>query len=482
MPFWGSIAQGTEDAQDNYVKREMQKLRLREAQDEEKRQQDVMKNSGALLRAQQALMPPPPQQQAPQPPQPAQSSQPQQPPQQQQPPQMGGMPGIGPFSQQPSPPRQQMPPMGGMPGLPMMSRPSAMPPYEAPKAPPQQPQPQQVPQPPQQGGMGGPGQYSATQLAQTIQKMNPGIDPETVIRLVERNAGLLNVEGRMALAYMKEKLAEKDEERKTTQGDRKLDQGEAKEGRLERGAQGETPLSQSIIDRNKGQANASNARANKAAGGGSAGMKPGKPVVFQGEDGQTYSRVLMSDGSIVVRDSKGHVKEDGVKPKGSAGQETMRRTVELDLSEIDMSLKNMAKDMSQTSSLFFMDHAEKGAFTRWTENKLTPTEKQLYDVYSNRIASAIAGIQSMGRGQVSDEKIKQAQKLVPQPGDDPATIKTKLAYIKGIRDNAASIMQGKKADEIKPETSPEDQAAISWAKANPADPRAKKILELHPGS
>lgn len=465
------MAAGFRDAQDDYVRQQLDKLKLERAQDEWKRQQDVMKNSGTLMRAQEYLQSQP----QIQPPPPGQQSQPQQQPR----PPMGGGGMPPPFA-----PGMAGPPQGGMPqmgGRPPMGMPGQMPPYQAPQAPQQpQPQAQEVPKPPQGGQMGQPGMYSATQLAQTIQKMNPGIDPETVIRLVERNASMLNIEGRMALQFMKEKLAEKESERKTGQGDRGLDIKQEQQDRLKATAQGENKLGAAKIGLMGAQAEAAKARANRPA---ASSMKPGKPVMFQDENGQTFSQVLMPDGSIITRDASGRPVEGGVRRKGAAGQETMRNTVQLDLSEVDYSLENMSKD--GTASLFFMDHGDKGALTRWRDNKLTPTEMQQYDVYANRIASAIAGIQSMGRGQVSDEKIRQAQKLVPQPGDEPATIQAKKAAIKRIRDNAAAIMGGKKADDLRgapAALSPEDQAAVNWAKSHPNDPRAKKILEMHPGA
>lgn len=201
----------------------------------------------------------------------------------------------------------------------------------------------------------------------------------------------------------------------------------------------------------------------------------GKPKVFVGEDGKAYSQMMTRDGQIITRDAMGRVvNPDGAPTPVTPSQTTMRNTVKLDISEIDYALENMRSHPGQTASIFFQDKG-KGTLARWYDNKLTPEEYQEYDVYANRIATAIAGMQSMGRGQVSDEKIRQAQKLVPVPGDSDGTIQTKFAQIQRIRDNANQILAGKTPDQIQGGHSDKDKEALDWANAHPDDPRSAKI-------
>ena len=132
------------------------------------------------------------------------------------------------------------------------------------------------------------------------------------------------------------------------------------------------------------------------------------------------------------------------KMKNAGGKEmtpTMKHAVQLDIRELNQSLEKIGTLKTQTGSPFFS--AEKpGFWSSLTGKAATPEEMQVYDVYANRIAVAIAGVQSMGRGLISDSKVNEARKLVPTLGDKPETIKAKLAQIKAITDMAAQEMGG----------------------------------------
>lgn len=61
----------------------------------------------------------------------------------------------------------------------------------------------------------------------------------------------------------------------------------------------------------------------------------------------------------------------------------------------------------------------------------------------------------------------------------PDFAKSAYGVIKKVTPRQEEVMAGKVDTPKKAEMSNEDKAAISWAKKNPKDPRAKKILEMH---
>ena len=118
---------------------------------------------------------------------------------------------------------------------------------------------------------------------------------------------------------------------------------------------------------------------------------------------------------------------------------TMRKSVELDIKELTQALDKLSTLKTHTGSPFFSEE-KPGVFAQMAGKGVTPAEMQTYDVYANRIAVGIASIQSMGRGQVSDSKVREAKKLVPQLGDKPETIEAKLQQIRAITHMAQEEM------------------------------------------
>lgn len=110
----------------------------------------------------------------------------------------------------------------------------------------------------------------------------------------------------------------------------------------------------------------------------------------------------------------------------------MRASVELDMKEIEYGLDQIEKLKTDKASMFFEDRATGNALTRFLKQSVTPSQQQEYDALANRFAMAIASVQSMGRGQISDAKIAEAKKLIPVPGDTKATVDTKLKTIRRI--------------------------------------------------
>lgn len=496
-PFWGSGVAGYWSGIDDNLNRQQAMMALQQMRDQQAGQ-------GAIADALATMQPPPRQ---PQPPMPGQQSMPQQQPQQapqgpqQGPPgQMGPPPGQG--APRGAPGAQRMgpvgmpPPMGAQGG----QQGGQLPPYTAPRPPqPQQPPQQPMGAPPQgqQGGMPPLPPQAQQAAAQAVQSTLPnlfdmakkltaaGITGPVLYHALQQYQGMLSVEGKQQLAELNLALRAQTAQINELKAEAAKTQADAAAKRAGTSARGEdrregmapdehAPLWQSQVDKNEAQAR----RLDRSAGvgaGGAGGGRPGKPQMFTDANGNVFSRVLLPDGSISVRDSKGRqVGQDGepMPQQASPGQQTMRNSVKLDVFELDNALSQM-KDIGGTVSLFFGDKDDKGALRRWADNKATPDDMQNYDVAANRVAAAIASIQSMGRGQVSDEKIKQARKLLPAPGDTERTIQNKLKNIQMIREGANAIMSGKDPSAMLKgasfATEAEAEAAVKAGKIKPGD-------------
>jgi hypothetical protein len=134
-------------------------------------------------------------------------------------------------------------------------------------------------------------------------------------------------------------------------------------------------------------------------------------------------------------------------PKGSqTGQTvadkmnpTMLASVRLDIGEVDLALGNIKKLATDTAGPYYAyDHA--GPLGNIMGRALTSDQQQQYETAMNRMAVAIASMQSMGRGQISDAKVNEARKLVPQLGDKPGNRKFKLQQIQKLRDKAEQTL------------------------------------------
>lgn len=159
---------------------------------------------------------------------------------------------------------------------------------------------------------------------------------------------------------------------------------------------------------------------------------------------------------------------------GKGMSPTMKHSVQMDIQELNQSLEKIGTLKTKKGSPFF--NADKpGFWSSLTGKAATPEEMQVYDVYANRMAVAIASIQSMGRGQVSDSKVREARKLVPTLGDKPETIKAKLAQIRAITGMAQKEMnqEGSPAAGSSFSTEAEAEAA---AKAGTLKPGARVTI------
>lgn len=481
----GAVGSGFFQGQDERLRRQMMENQLFQSQ-QQQQGLAALANAYGTMNAPQ-VQPPPQVAPAPNPGQPSQpAGQPQGvppgmgpppggPPQGMPPPQGLG-PQRGPIGMPPpqgQPPMGQGMPQGGVPRPPVNAAPPPIPPYTAPQAP-------QVPGPQAGGAPGMPPQGDpVTQAVQStlpsLQDMaktlrSQGLSGMALFAALSQHSQFLNMDGKRELAQIAQQVrllqaqaagvrAGAAQENADTNR-QKAGTGAAAEARREATAEGTNALGAATIGEKQARAQHLHQMGAQASAG-----KPGKPQVFTDADGKMYSSVLLPDGQIVVRDAQGRqLAEEDVPQRVTPGQATMIHTVQLDEREIDMSLDLMRKAGPEaTASAFFDTSKDKGALTRWTENSLTSEEYQKYDVAANRIATAVAGIQSMGRGQVSDEKIRQARKLVPAPGDKTGTINRKLDYIQGIRDWADAIIRGKK--KLVTPTA----ADRAWAKAHPED-------------
>lgn len=476
----GSLGTGYFEGQDELLRRRMLENQL---QQQLQQQQGLAALANAYGQLQQPPVAPAPN--------PGQPSMPAQPPQggmQMQPPPTGGAggpPGIPPQGVPPPRMGPQFGPVGmpqpqGMQPPPAQMPPQASPPmrpYTAPQAP-------QVPGPQAGAGPGMPQIQPAPTdpTTQAVQSRLPGLEEMAktlrdqglsgmaLFEALQAHQQFLNMDGKRELAQISGQvrmLLAENAGRRADIAQEIADTGRQNAGtrasdaaRREATAEGTNALGAATIEEKQAHAQHLRQMGAQASQG-----KPGKPQVFTDADGKMYSSVLLPSGEIVVRDAKGRqLAEEDVPQKVTPGQATMIHTVQLDERELDMSLDLMRKAGPEaTASAFFDTSKDKGALTRWVENTLTPEDYQTYDVAANRIATAVAGIQSMGRGQVSDEKIRQARKLVPAPGDKPGTIKLKLDYLQGIREWSDDIIKGKKKL-VTPSA-----ADRAWVKAHPED-------------
>ncbi len=135
---------------------------------------------------------------------------------------------------------------------------------------------------------------------------------------------------------------------------------------------------------------------------------------------------------------KNHV--NAVKSSGKQMNPSMKKSVELDIKEIDFALDALQKMKTKTGSPFLAQD-KPGVLNSLLGKSATPEEMQAYDKYANRLSVAIASIQSMGRGQISDAKVREARKLIPQLGDKPESIKASWDMIKNIRNQADEVLK-----------------------------------------
>ena len=132
----------------------------------------------------------------------------------------------------------------------------------------------------------------------------------------------------------------------------------------------------------------------------------------------------------------------GVKPGQTVADKmnpTMLATVRNDITEVGIALDAIKHLNADTTGPYYAaDHASQ--FSKIVGRAVTPEQQQKYEVAVNRLAVAIATMQSMGRGQLSDTKVAEARALIPQLGDKPGTRQYKLDYIKKLSDNAQKVL------------------------------------------
>lgn len=88
---------------------------------------------------------------------------------------------------------------------------------------------------------------------------------------------------------------------------------------------------------------------------------------------------------------------------------------------------------------------------------------------------------STGEGTFTDKDQEMLLKMLPTRSDHPEAAKAKIqgidAIVRAKLNQSAAPPPASKAAAM----APDDQAAVDWAKANPNDPRAAQIMQLHGG-
>jgi len=110
----------------------------------------------------------------------------------------------------------------------------------------------------------------------------------------------------------------------------------------------------------------------------------------------------------------------------------MLATVTLDIKEGRKALDFMEKAGLDKGSPFYADEHGAGAGRRLINKFIAPEKEQEFDVYANKLGQAIASAQSMGRGQISEAKIREAQKAIPVEGDSKHIREVKMGQLKAF--------------------------------------------------
>ena len=317
---------------------------------------------------------------------------------------------------QPAQPPRPIPQYNTVPGMAQQGQP---PPSAPPRMAPPGGQPTPAPQPsqPQQGPMPPPGSPQATEqmkrqnwLKQNLQ--GKGYTPAQI------QAALGSPEAKAAMTQQRE------------------DEKFAMEVRKEEFSNAEKAVSDRLAERTANREDLARKDAEKAQGE-TARHNRSEEGISRANTGQAAASlketIRYHDAEIKKMEKVGTEKEMPA---------TMKKSVQLDIAESRQALEALAGLKSTTGSPFF-SMEKPGMISGILGRAATPVDMQKYDVYANRLAVAIASIQSMGRGQVSDSKVREARKLVPALGEDPETSKVKLAQIKKITDMADNVLQGK---------------------------------------
>lgn len=110
----------------------------------------------------------------------------------------------------------------------------------------------------------------------------------------------------------------------------------------------------------------------------------------------------------------------------------MLATVRLDVKEGRQAIDFMEKAGLDKGSAFYADEHGAGAGSRLVKKFFAPEKEQEFDVYANKLGQAIASAQSMGRGQISESKIREAQKAIPVMGDSKHIRDVKMGQLKAF--------------------------------------------------
>lgn len=110
----------------------------------------------------------------------------------------------------------------------------------------------------------------------------------------------------------------------------------------------------------------------------------------------------------------------------------MLATVTLDVKEGRKAIDFMEKAGLDKGSPFYADEHGASAGSRLVKKFLAPEKEQEFDVYANKLGQAIASAQSMGRGQISESKVREAQKAIPVEGDSKHIREVKMGQLKAF--------------------------------------------------
>lgn len=470
LPVIGGLGQGIlngqqaiQDRQNAALDQEIRKLQIQSIQAKNAaeqaatlRQQNADTNAAAVIQSYYGAQQQQPQQA------PALNLAPPQPPQPQMAPGQPSVPMIQPGQQPPPIPPQGMPPQGQMPppGIPPLppgmpgQGPAAQPRAQQPQQPQQPPpyrridtqlqqQPQPPAQPPQQSApipQQAPAQGSLTFQDAARMLAQKGVTGPALVDALDRIKPYLDEQAKQQAEAMKQQL----QIAKLSNDSLRLElQGKHYEA-LEANAAARTELeAQRLRIEASSKAQSASQREREISLHEQQIAQSKIPNGYE-RDPQT-GKLKPMEGGPYDPNSPNYKAPKGAAKGGTIADRmnpTMLASVKLDIQEGRNALDTVKKLNTDTAGPYFA-HDQASPLSTILGRALTTEQQQQYEVAMNRMAVAIASVQSMGRGQISDAKVNEARKLVPQLGDKPATRQLKLQQINKIFDLADRTLNEK---------------------------------------
>lgn len=141
-------------------------------------------------------------------------------------------------------------------------------------------------------------------------------------------------------------------------------------------------------------------------------------------------------------------------------------------------------DPTEFSDVLLGGLSSTGSLGKWLTGQMSPGRTQ-FEQSARDFVSAVLRKES-GAAIGEEEYNREVQKYFPMPGDDPKTIQRKARArqqaIESLTGEAGAASQRIKTvpRRVDDRGNVQDQQALEWARQNPNDPRAQRILQILP--